>query len=57
MRGHRNRTRLLLAAAALAVSLLVPDVALAATKHAASHQSNAAVRWGLLIGIGGVDCR
>jgi hypothetical protein len=53
MRGHRNRTRLLLAAAALAVSLLVPDVALAATKQA-SHQSNAAVRWGLLIGIGGV---
>ena len=53
MRGHRNRTRLLLAAAALAVSLLVPDVALAATKHAASPQSNAAVRWGLLIGIGG----
>ena len=54
MRGHLKRTSLPVAAAALAVSLLVPAVALAATKHAASHQSNAAMRWGLLIGIGGV---
>jgi hypothetical protein len=47
---------LLLVGAAFAGTLLVPDAALAAAAHAAqsaSHQSNAAVRWGLLIGIGG----
>jgi hypothetical protein len=45
-----------LAAGTIAAALLVPDAALGATTHAAksaSHASNAAVRWGLLIGIGG----
>src|SRR5579859_1075893 len=47
--------RLTLAAAALACSALLPNSALAATVKAArvsSGQSDAAVRWGLLIGFG-----
>jgi hypothetical protein len=54
--GAALAASLLLTGAVLAASLLVPDAALGAVTHAAksaSHQSNAAVRWGLLIGIGG----
>lgn len=48
---------LLLAMAALACLLLAPETASAAATHAgqpAGHKSNEAVRWGLLIGIGGL---
>ncbi len=56
MSRHCKRRWLLLAAGAVAAALVAPDAAWAASTHAAqsaSHQSNAAVRWGLLIGIGG----
>lgn len=53
----RNGSKLLLAAAVLAGSLVAPETALAAAQHvaqSASHKSNEAVRFGLLIGIGGL---